>query len=74
MVPRPYKSPVMSQGASGDYEFTVKNPARPAQEEVRIRVPAGATVRDVKLRLQAAYPGNPEPATVTVRHEEAGRG
>lgn len=60
----------MATVGAGEIEFVVKNPSRPAQEDIRICVPASGTVRDLKLRLQAGYPGNPEPATITVRRKE----
>lgn len=59
----------MAAVGAGEIEFVVKNPSRPSQEDTRIRVPASGTVRDLKLRLQADYPGHPEPATITVRRE-----
>ena len=55
-----------------DIEFVVKNPSRPQQEDFRLSVPASGTVRDVKLQLQRAYPGNPEPSSITVSQGGAG--
>lgn len=51
-------------------EFLVKNPSRPTQPDFRLAVPSSATVGDVKRRLQATYPGSPDPAAVTVRRAE----
>lgn len=66
----PITPPRRKAGVMAEIEFLVKNPSRPAQEDIRIRVPAAGTVRDVKLRLQEGYPGHPEPATITVSHWE----
>ena len=49
-----------------ELEFLVKNPSRPSQADFRLRLPAAATVRQLKLALQAGYPGSPDPASVTV--------
>lgn len=49
-----------------EIEFVVKSPSRQSQDDFRLKVAASATVRDVKLKLQAGYPGNPDPATITV--------
>lgn len=59
---------------AGGIEFLVKCPSRPSQADFRLRVPAAATVREVKLLLQASYPGNPAPATVTVSKCRSGMG
>lgn len=61
----------MAAAGAGEIEFVVKNPSRPTQEDIRIRVPASGTVRDLKLRLQAGYPGRPEPSAVTVNRVKA---
>jgi hypothetical protein len=47
-------------------DFSVKCPSRPALGDFKLRVPASATVGEVKHRLQQSYPGNPEPASITV--------
>lgn len=52
---------------AAEVEFLVKNPGRPAQEDIRIRVPASASVRELKAALQAGSPGSPHPTTITVR-------
>lgn len=49
-----------------ELEFLVKNPSRPSQPDFRLRLPAAASVRQLKLALQAGYPGSPEPSAVTV--------
>jgi hypothetical protein len=50
-----------------DIEFNVKCPSRPALGDFKLLVPTSATVGEVKRRLSQNYPGNPEPATITVR-------
>jgi hypothetical protein len=50
----------------GDIEFMVKCPSKPALGDFKLRVPANATVGDVKRRLQESYPGAPEPSSITV--------
>ncbi|PSC70961.1 SCAN domain-containing 3-like isoform A [Micractinium conductrix] len=50
---------------AAEVEFLVKNPGRPAQEDIRIRVPASASVRELKAALQAGSPGSPHPTTIT---------
>lgn len=49
-----------------ELEFLVKNPSRPSQPDFRLRLPAAASVRQLKEALQAGYPGSPEPSAVTV--------
>lgn len=55
---------------SEEVEFSVKTPSRPQQGDFRLRLPLSATVRDVKLRLQQDYPGNPAPEAVTVSRRQ----
>ena len=59
-------------GQQEEVEFLVKNPSRPGQSDFRLRVPAAATVREVKQALHLAYPGSPLPSAITVS-SNAGR-
>lgn len=49
-----------------ELELQIKNPSKNA-DDFRVVVPATATVGDVKAKLQAEYPGNPDRSTITVR-------
>ena len=48
------------------YQFVVKNPGKPGLSDLHITLPAGATVSDVKAKIQLDYELHPEPANQTV--------
>ena len=54
-----------------ELSLLVKNPAGAA--DAQVRVPASATVGDVKRTLSREYSGNPDPSLQTVQQSSLGR-
>ena len=59
-------------GESDTLSFLIRNPSRNQDTDFRLAVPAGGSVRDVKLALQQQYPGAPHPDAITVSGSGSG--
>lgn len=60
-------------GGGGPQTYLIRNPSRNQDTDFMLTVPAGGSVRDVKLALQQQYPGAPHPDAITVSASAAAR-